>query len=393
MDKIKFTVTQKSQVSARPPFVHGHVDEIYLYSAIAHGTRGPGSSSVLKVMVTTMDMSKSSLNCCVLRERDNVPAYVTSSSVYFQVSDSSPSIYVARQYKCSVPSPGAPPRFVTLTSSPSCSSNISDYIPIIYPEIVPNGLALCAKIAFSPGLDTQKVVEWFEMQRELGVDRILIFNLGVDDAINRIFRYYQNLGLLEIQPYALPGEPKNRNLNESFKRTAQFNHDESMSLLDCKQRMSGYDFVLSHDLDEMVIPRDNVSLKTFFKGSLSKHPDAAGFFFDTSFFITDWTPSNPEEKLLVKRYRISREPRWECYKFVYIPERVKSILTHSVFAQQGYNTHRLSQKEVILHHYRRCPADTWGTCNVTTVTDDVMMRYRELDQRVFEVLSETQGKK
>ncbi|KAH9514944.1 hypothetical protein Btru_021458 [Bulinus truncatus] len=351
IQQIDPTVSQRRDVTARH-FILGRDDDIYLYSAIADSPRTLGMSGYLDIVVTALDRSRVSLTCCVLQDGDNVTVYVTPASAHFRsymtrstlgerVSEYFiPSLYLARQYRCTVSSSrAATPRYVTLTSSSTCSSNINDYVPIIYPKIAgPESLALCAKIAFSPGLNKQKLVEWFEMQRELGVDRILIFSLAVDESINRIFRYYQDMGLLEVHPYELPGEPKRRSLNEAFKRTRQFVQDETMSLLDCKQRMAGYDFVLSHDLDEMVIPRENLSLKPFFKESLSRYPEAAGFYFYTSFFITDWTASNPKQKLIVKSYRKSREPRWESYKFVFIPDRVMSILTHEIFPKQGYTT-------------------------------------------------------
>ncbi|KAK6963252.1 hypothetical protein BgiMline_030369, partial [Biomphalaria glabrata] len=49
----------------------------------------------------------------------------------------------------------------------------------------------------------------------------------------------------------------------------------------------------------------------------------------------------------------------------------------------------LSPDDVILHHYRKCPRDTWGTCTAATVVDDVMMRFRDLDSQVTQVLERT----
>nr|KAI8734384.1 hypothetical protein BgiMline_027698 [Biomphalaria glabrata] len=394
--KIQVTESPRREKSVHY-FIPGRYDDIYMYSAIADDPKTLHAGSAVDVVVTALDKTRVSLTCCMLLDGDNGTVFVTPASVYFRnyITLRSfthiaseyfhPSTYLARQYRCTSQSR---PRYVTLTSS-ACPDSINDYLPVTYPNVSPRGLALCAKVARSPDLNVQKLAEWFEVQRHLGVDKIVVYNLGVDNAIGAIFRYYQNLGLLELLAYELPGEPRSRNLNEVFKRTRQFVQDESVPVLDCKLRMSGYDFVLSHDLDEMVIPRENIPLKRLLKESLATYPNAAGFYLYTSFFLLDWTATNPKQKLIVKAYRTSTVPRWEAIKFVFIPERTRTILTHEIFPRPKYDTAILSPDDVILHHYRKCPRDTWGTCTAATVVDDVMMRFRDLDSQVTQVLERT----
>ncbi|CAL1543241.1 unnamed protein product [Lymnaea stagnalis] len=388
-------------------FIYGRDSDVYLYSAIANDPSRRGNSSATKdqpirdqldIVVTTLDKARVSYECCVLYG-DLKRVYVTPARVYFRYYPTKysvgaqlkeyfhPTVYVARQFSCSVPVlKGAPlPAKITLTSSSQCSSDVNDYLEVLYPPRHPGGLAVCAKIAHSGGLDPGKVIEWFEMQRLLGVDKILIYDLGNQESINTVFRYYRKLGILDVQPYELPGTPKDRSLKEGFKRTPQFVQDETMAVLECRHRMGGYSYVLSHDLDEMVIPRENISIKTLLEESLALYPNAAGFYFFTEFFILTWGPTHPDERLMVKRYRKTREPRWECYKYVYVTDRVISMLTHEIFPKDSYTTEVLPPDDVILHHYRQCPSDTWGTCSVTTRIDDVMVRYRDLDETVLKV--------
>ena len=70
---------------------------------------------------------------------------------------------------------------------------------------------------------------------------------------------------MERVPYSLAGEPTDRSLDEELKHTLQFEMDETLAALECRQRLSGHGIVLSIDKDEVVIPRGDVPLKIFLK--------------------------------------------------------------------------------------------------------------------------------
>ncbi|XP_059143258.1 uncharacterized protein LOC131930691 [Physella acuta] len=390
-------------------FVKGRDGEIYMYSAWGsssgqpEGGAGAANDSyplgdAVEIVVTTLDKSRVSYDCCVLYQNLEM-VYVISARVYFRYYVTKmklkdrfkeyfePTFYVARQFSCRAPvlTEGVAPSRVTLTSKGQCSTDLKDYLPVQYPKRHRGQLALCAKIAHSGGLDPIKVIEWFELQKILGVDKILIYDMGNPASLNRLFEHYQRQGILDRQPYELPGEPKGRSLQEPLKRTRQFIQDETMAVLECRQRMAGYDYVISHDVDEMIVPRQEVTLKQFLQDKRKQHPQSAGFYFFTQFFLTTWEPTNPEENLMVKRYRKATPPRWECYKYVYLPSRVYTSLTHEFFPKSYYTGTILTPEEATLHHYRACPFDTWGTCTVYAQTDDVMKRYVDLDERVRRV--------
>ncbi|CAG5115940.1 unnamed protein product, partial [Candidula unifasciata] len=254
-------------------FVRARDQEIYMYSAVTN--RHHPVNNAINIIITTLSASRASLQCCVVL--DGKTLYVTPAETFFRYSTSDVAfianileffsdghLYRARQYSCSLPDIGHSAEYVTLTSS-LCSPDIRDYLKILHPPPVPGGLALCAKIAYNGGLDPEKFIEWVEVQRLLGVDKILIFDLGNPENLTRVFRYYQNQGILDVQPYELPGYPENRTIWGAATATDQFHHDESMAVLECNQRMSGYTFVMSHDVDEFIIPRQDVTLKQFFQ--------------------------------------------------------------------------------------------------------------------------------
>ncbi|CAL1534833.1 unnamed protein product [Lymnaea stagnalis] len=392
------------QFLARPAgttryFTPAKDQNIFLYSAIAN--RHHPVNGAINIIITTMDSSSSRLDCCVLV--DNQTLFITRAEEYFFyhtidvafiariVEYFYPDYYYARQYSCTVPEIGQSVGHVTLkgSSASACSSDVRDYVSVRHPRDVPGGLAVCAKIAHSGGLDPEKVIEWFEVQRLLGVDKVLMFDMGNPENLTRVLRYYQDLGILDLQPYELPGAPPNRTLMERDKRTYQFHHDESMAVLECRQRMAGYTYVMSHDVDEFIIPRRNVGLKQFFKEKMEMYQDSAGFYFDAEFFIYNWGPTNPEEDLMLTRYRKATKPHWECTKYVYLPARVLSSTTHSIFPISPYTTYKIEAADAVLHHYRRCPDDVWPTCFPETIIDHSMTRFTELHSRVLKVREAT----
>ena len=55
-------------------------------------------------------------------------------------------------------------------------------------------------------MDPNKLMEWFELQRLLGVDHIQLMDLHNPEPIQKVFKYYTDLGLLNALPYELPGK-------------------------------------------------------------------------------------------------------------------------------------------------------------------------------------------
>ncbi|XP_012944882.1 uncharacterized protein LOC106013507 [Aplysia californica] len=376
---------------------------MYLYSAIAND-RYPLDGET-NVIITGLSRDGLPSHCCVVL--DNTTIYtslpeefetnrrarfselpVVRDIAWYFLEEPSRAVQVT----CAVPNTGHRATHATLSFS-ACSQDTSGYLPVQRPSAPEGSMAVCAKIAHGNGLDPEKVIEWFELQMLLGVSKVLMYDLGVTDPVKRVLNYYQRLGFLDLQPYELVGPPRNRSLSEKFKRMPQFSHDETLSVYDCRQRLMDYTFVLGHDLDELVIPRQDVTLPEFFKAHLETYQDAAGFEFDTEFFIYNWGASSPKEDLMVTRFQRCTLPHRECTKYVYLPRRVHSVETHNIFPRKLYKVYRLPKTEAILHHYRRCPDDVWPTCEPDTIIDDVMMRYKhKLLPRVQAVRRKTDTK-
>ena len=48
----------------------------------------------------------------------------------------------------------------------------------------------------------------------------------------------------------------------------QASHDETFPILDCKQRLRGYTYVMGHDMDEVLMPAKHQSIKELLKEQL-----------------------------------------------------------------------------------------------------------------------------
>ncbi|XP_076436180.1 uncharacterized protein LOC143275786 [Babylonia areolata] len=356
--------------------------DVFLYSAVAN-SREPVPGEVNIVLTGFDSTGTDSLLCCVVTEDDKL--YTVQASVFYRyyVEDILGAVQElfknaptkAKQYACVMPQLGFKASHVTLTTS-ACPTREEDYLPVIYPQPVPQGLALCAKAAYGNSLDPNKLMEWFEVQRLLGVDHVQIMDLDNPEPIQKVFRYYTRLGLLTALPYQLPGPPYGRGLHWKEYVKSQVSHDETFPILDCKQRLQGYTYILGHDMDEVVMPARHQSLKDLIKDQMMKRPDAAGFYFYTQFFVYDWGPLNMSSDVHFFRFLNSTLPRNECKKYVYLSSRVSQARTHAFFPRSPYTEYFIPKEEAILHHYRDCPKHVWSTCDPPRMTDRSMLRFQ-----------------
>ncbi|PVD27358.1 hypothetical protein C0Q70_12514 [Pomacea canaliculata] len=367
------------------------VKRVYLYSATLTIHHTPPNGSHIR-LTAFQEKRVGQLTCCLRRHGS---ATVTAPAPIIHSLDDPDNVNDTKKvfavvYQCHVPfSPleltGA---CVTVTPDPACPVEDNYYIPVYTPEVVKGGLAICGKVAFGSLLDPLKLVEWFEMQRLLGVDKIQILDFGNPENVSRVFEYYQNTGLLSFFPYKLPGRPWGRGFTDETRVLDQLPQDENFPFLECRLRLAGYDYVMSIDMDEIILPRKMKLLKPFFQDIFSRDPQLAGAYFQVQFFVEEFGPVDKDAPLHVLRYLKSTPALWECQKYTYIPARTNHVSTHEFEPYPGYSQSEVDSEEAVIHHYRKC-SHKWHHCPPPDhITDRSITRFQtDLVPRVKDVLS------
>ncbi|XP_070177013.1 uncharacterized protein [Littorina saxatilis] len=252
-------------------------------------------------------------------------------------------------------------------------------------------LTFSSQAAFGDQLDPNKLMEWFEVQRLLGVDHIQIMDADNPEPVQKVFRYYKDMGLLNPLPYELPGKPYGRGLDLKRFVKDQGDHDKSFPILECTQRLKGYSYVMGIDMDEVLVPVHHHNIKDFANHKFMKNPDAAGFFFYTQFFVYDWGPTNTKSNISILRYLNSTLPKNECKKYIYLTSRVFQTRTHTYDPKPGFQRYWVDTDEAVLHHYRMCPKNVWPTCYPEKMTDASLMRLQSQLEKRIEIAREATG--
>ncbi|XP_070178710.1 uncharacterized protein [Littorina saxatilis] len=351
---------------------------VYLYSAFVALHRAPSTGSYVDIVAFQEGRQLLGLKCCA-KIPGQAPslggeAVIDFPAMSLKHDPASKDLSVfALVFRCQFPLTASQLGAGHVTLSPtSCPEDERVYLPVGLPVKKPGELALCGKVAYGHELDPRKLVEWFEMQRLLGVDKILIYDLNNNKTVRKIFGHYRETGLLDPLPYKLPG----RNWGRVMTSKNCFN-DRVLSIWDCRLRLAGYDYVMGIDMDEVILPRKALSLKPFFNEQFSKHGQTASLFFNVQFFVEEWGPVNSTAPLIFLQYLNSTSPRRERYKYVYIPSRTHQLQTHTVFSYPGHSGMIfLDPNLATIFHFRKCPRE-WKSCNPPRITDNNMLRFQD----------------
>lgn len=155
------------------------------------GSSMPNSNSNHGITVQTGQEDESDSDS---RSGSNSTSYFNSDSYYSPNTHSShPQNYNSLNSK-HIP-------FVTFVgASGSCLTPPRSVMKIEYPKRMRNSVGICLKISYGD-LDTEKILEWFEFVRLLGVTRVFSFvSSDMDASAKRVFDYYNSTGFLETNP-------------------------------------------------------------------------------------------------------------------------------------------------------------------------------------------------
>ncbi|EDV45439.1 uncharacterized protein LOC6555693 [Drosophila erecta] len=123
----------------------------------------------------------------------------------------------------------------------------------------PLNFGVCLKGLDFPYVDlSERLIEWFELQRILGASRIYAYMYDVHPAVQRVLDYYQRTGYLELRPLTLAnGMPRLRHYQHMLlqQRTLEKRLNELIPYNDCFYRnLYRHDYLVNVDVDEVIMP-------------------------------------------------------------------------------------------------------------------------------------------
>ncbi|XP_059173703.1 uncharacterized protein LOC131954185 [Physella acuta] len=384
-------------------FIRVAYDDTYMYSALAHtephvrDTRTNVSDTptvavvltpTVAVVLTTFDVGLQTYRCCLLFEdSESITLVVVNSTVRSpdntgdDTGHDTPrqTVYTVRQHVCDnvIMTSEFRAQYATLTSS-TCPPSTSGYVRVGYTTAHP-AVAVCVALTQPHAYTPAYVIEWFEVQKTLGVSKVVLYVTPNDANLEAVLKFYKDGNFLELMEFR-PPEDVIRNMSRP--------EVLEMVNVDCRQRLAGYHYVINLNLDEMVIPHRETSLYTLLQEKFAANPGSSKLDFYVADFITSSGPSHPGEMLTVKRYRTSSDPQKTYASRSGHVTRVVDVRRVADMAARGSLTNATQSvtilpEDALIHRYRPCRVEE---CPTASRTDDVMMRFSTLEVSVMKVL-------
>jgi hypothetical protein len=232
-----------------------------------------------------------------------------------------------------------------------------------------NDFAVCVKMLDFPYSDESvRAVEWIELVRLLGANKIFLYTLHVHKNMTKVFRYYEERGVVEVVPITLAGyEPNSAGLQHLTIRGNQRNWyqrtvHELISLNDCFYRnMYRYNYITSQDMDEVIVPVKEYDWRNLLDKLSNETPsETDSYRAENTIFTTicdrstKWQEDIPTYMHTLQHVLINPiKTRVYNTKTFFKSEFVKII--HNHFAKKCLTpcqSHWIHRKQAKLHHYR-----------------------------------------
>ncbi|XP_061722889.1 uncharacterized protein LOC133529227 [Cydia pomonella] len=228
------------------------------------------------------------------------------------------------------------------------------------PDRAQKEFAVCVK-----GLDFRhedlsvRLVEWIELVRLLGADKVFFYELQVHPNISKVLAYYRTRGIVESTPITLPGgQPNLPGLQHVYMRK-RINNKRQMELVpynDCLYRhMYQYRWITLLDVDEVILPMEDSNWSSLLK----RQPPSTSYLAQHVYYLDEpasWEPGAPRYMYMLQhvyRTRNFTEPHSNVKAF-HETGRVLALHNHFPLACIGgeCSSYAMSNAQVRLHHYR-----------------------------------------
>ncbi|KAL5022866.1 hypothetical protein ScPMuIL_002021 [Solemya velum] len=293
--------------------------------------------------------------------------------------------YRATYFLCKIPVE-AKPYAVSLVAG-KCNYTAS-VIPVLYNNEDMRNFTVCVTPFNYRYAKAYQLIEFIEMNRILGADKIIFYNYSTNYNIDHILKWYSEKNLVHVVSWHLPMNvdrwPKTKDIVEVHY------FGQLASLNDCLYRnLHVSKFLVYEDLDEFIVPKtyDNWTSLLNTVDRLSSGRDIGTYIFRNTFFRGEWADTDIEYsgKSFAKKYKsvvllkLEREkkilPARQRSKYIIQPTKVETVGIHATWRHRsGYNSYTVPFNVALLHHYRN-----WERPDDPTprASDDTMLRFKD----------------
>ena len=229
----------------------------------------------------------------------------------------------------------------------------------------PEEFAVCVKPAYG-NMQVSRLVEWFETFRLVGVTRFIIYDTDMQGPSRYVLDYYEGQGLLKVIKFPFSSAIRHnvKQLHPEItpgKIGALDQQSFLVAMQDCLYRFhNSFTHLLFVDLDEILLPSNNVKLPDLLKRLDSQYLSAAGYMFLTSWhFVEHGEVAEAPDFLYMQKHAIGTKPILNQPKSVIRTDRAVSVNFHSVLdvPEAGYSNEKMSnwhQTAYVLHFRGKC---------------------------------------
>ena len=277
-----------------------------------------------------------------------------------------------------------------LVSSSTVPSKTSEWFKVHSSmKTRPHKLEVCVPPLFGK-IDVIELIEFIELTRLFGAERIHFYDAGVSPSILTVLSYYRKHNIVSVLPWKL---------DDRLKKKKQLHYNgQSANVQDCLYRnMFATRYLAFMDIDETIVPRKHSKLFPMIT-SVANYSQYAGFSIVSAFFDPHWEPENSNNKSIIgQRVKLRRltdvmrtkTPSRIRTKCIVNPWRIFEIGIHHVSKpiMATLQTVSLPGEYVLIHHYRVCDW-RYGTNCVDHVQDNTLLSHAvEFETAVSKVLA------
>ncbi|KAL5011842.1 hypothetical protein ScPMuIL_010393 [Solemya velum] len=331
-------------------------DSVYFYSAI--GILEETDNLYLNIMLigwieqsTTMP----SLKCCLTYPDQNIVSTAGNIKIrkHYEYKYNQTITGAVVEIYCPISHQRNRPTTATLLPGEQTCDVNSTFLEIEYPVHHIGGLALCAQAIFNY-FDPLRLIEWFEIQKLLGVDMVVMVTVeGLNKEAVDVLEYYRSTGYAHPYPYRTRQPSK----SSGWDLVPSYISEQHAFNSYCWHTMKGYTYGSFLDIDEVIVPKNKGTLKNLMV-ELEKNQRTGSVTFDQKFFPMD-SDSYPMSSGLTTfaKYRYATNPMRVAYKTMYITNRTAGV-NGPHFSDNKKGFRRIWSRDTYFNHYRNCPVTT-----------------------------------